>query len=63
MTPAQAIDLLYRAARMAHLPAADHDACREAAKVVASAIQPPPAAESTPANVETKPDPPDCSTP
>jgi hypothetical protein len=60
MKPEQALDLLYRAARMAHLPAADHDACREAAMLLAKAIQP--AAESPPANVETKPDPPDCST-
>lgn len=54
MTPAQALDLLYRAARMAPLPAADHDACLAAAKVVASAIQPPPAAEAPKPEEEVK---------
>ncbi len=50
MTPEQALDLLYRASRLAPLPATDHEAMAQAAKVIANAVAPKP--EATPSRVD-----------
>ncbi len=51
LTPQQALDLLYSASRMAAMPANDHEAVAQAAKVLANALAPKP--ETTSGRVDS----------